>query len=197
MLPDYYNILGIAPESSVSEIKAAYRKKALKCHPDRGGSHEKMLEINEAFECLSNASTRSQYDYARLHQQNQDAQIKANTATARAREQAGNYPRDWASFETWLDQITNDFHRAEYGQIGGLKDWSLPFPTAGKSITGWVFIIGGAIIGFAIVPHGPFGVLIGAWLGSVAHKAVKSKLNPIPTSLVQSNPSGNRIYRRV
>jgi DnaJ domain len=45
-----YQILGISPRSTPSEIKAAYRRAATTNHPDRGGSHEMMVIINQAYE---------------------------------------------------------------------------------------------------------------------------------------------------
>lgn len=48
---DYYDILGVKPEASETEIKSAYRKLAKKYHPDRNkeaGAEEKFKAINEA-----------------------------------------------------------------------------------------------------------------------------------------------------
>lgn len=46
---NYYNILGISENSSIEEIKKAYRKKAHEHHPDKGGSESLMKEINNAY----------------------------------------------------------------------------------------------------------------------------------------------------
>lgn len=65
MKRDYYDILGISKSSSPDEIKSAYRKMALKYHPDRNkesDAEEKFKEINEAYEALSNEQKRSAYD---------------------------------------------------------------------------------------------------------------------------------------
>ena len=55
--PDYYQTLGIEKNSSESEIKRAYRKKAMKYHPDRNPdnktSENKFKEAKEAYEILS------------------------------------------------------------------------------------------------------------------------------------------------
>ena len=49
----YHSILGLQPNASEKEIKQAYRKLALTHHPDQGGSQEKFVEINEAYEVLT------------------------------------------------------------------------------------------------------------------------------------------------
>lgn len=51
---NYYNILGLAQGASESEIKQAYRKLAMKHHPDRGGNESEFKRIKEAYEALSN-----------------------------------------------------------------------------------------------------------------------------------------------
>ena len=50
---DYYKELGISRNALKSEIKSAYRLLAKKYHPDIGGSHEKFLVIQLAWETLS------------------------------------------------------------------------------------------------------------------------------------------------
>lgn len=63
---DYYKILGVDRKASEDEIKKAYRKLALKHHPDRNPgdkkAEEKFKEINEAYQVLSDQSKRSRYD---------------------------------------------------------------------------------------------------------------------------------------
>ena len=62
---DYYEILGVKRDASDSELKQAYRKLALRWHPDRNkdaGAEAKFKEINEAYEVLSNQEKRAKYD---------------------------------------------------------------------------------------------------------------------------------------
>ncbi len=59
---DYYKILGVDENASTADIKKAFRKLAIKYHPDRWGSKEKFQEINEAHGVLSDEKKRQQYD---------------------------------------------------------------------------------------------------------------------------------------
>jgi molecular chaperone DnaJ len=63
---DYYEVLGVSRDASDQELKSAYRKLAMKHHPDRNpGNHaaeEKFKEASEAYQVLSDADKRAAYD---------------------------------------------------------------------------------------------------------------------------------------
>ena len=63
MKKDFYEVLGVAKGASKDEIKSAYRKAALKYHPDKeGGDEAKFKEAGEAYEVLKDSAKRQRYD---------------------------------------------------------------------------------------------------------------------------------------
>jgi len=82
---DYYSILGVSQHAKYREIKAAYRRLALKYHPDRNSSpfSENTIKIiNAAFEVLSDRDKRRQYD----------EKATFNNMTRKKKNQTQSYP---------------------------------------------------------------------------------------------------------
>ena len=66
MAEDFYDTLGISREASDSEIKSAYRKLAMKYHPDRNqgdsAAEQKFKDVSQAYEILKDPKKRQTYD---------------------------------------------------------------------------------------------------------------------------------------
>lgn len=183
-LPDYYQILGVSSSATVEEIKKAYRKLAFHNHPDRGGSHDRMLAINEAFLVLANASARADYDQSRSAQASLEIRQRAEQYSSKAASVAGDYPRNYEEFEGWADSIVKDFADARYGsdQWGAFR-----VPTVENSTSGGLFLLIGAVAGgylgwmlfgsltgaaraFTVM----WTIIGGAWIGQLLHAGVKA-----------------------
>jgi DnaJ-class molecular chaperone len=61
-MKNYYALLNMTPDSSVKEIRAAYRKLAKAHHPDKGGDPGRFCDILEAYDTLSDPNLRADYD---------------------------------------------------------------------------------------------------------------------------------------
>lgn len=59
---ELYEVLGVPKDASQDEIRKAFKKLAVKHHPDRGGDADKFKEINAAHEVLSDPEKRKIYD---------------------------------------------------------------------------------------------------------------------------------------
>jgi len=58
----HYDVLGVSRDASESDLRSAYRKRAMEAHPDKGGSEEEFVRLAEAYEVLSDPSKRRMYD---------------------------------------------------------------------------------------------------------------------------------------
>ena len=182
---DYYEILGVSSYASMQDIKNAYRRRAVACHPDHGGAHEMMILINEAWEVLSNSYTRMHYDYARSNKYDHAAQRVAEEEKARARTRAQEYPRKWNDFEAWLESIVWDFTDAQYIYPEDKQSRSFFgfFPTVRDSFSGKLFCVSGALIGFTVGVY-IFGFLQVAFRQSVVAGGIHTVAMPITLFLI-------------
>jgi curved DNA-binding protein len=114
---NYYAILGVARDASVEEIKKAFRRLARQYHPDLNPgdkqAEEKFKDINEAYEVLSDASKRAQYDQFGKFWKQQGFQGAARAATrawdtARDRGASGDVDfSEFPDFNSFVDQLLN------------------------------------------------------------------------------------------
>ncbi len=132
---DYYEILGVDKNATKEEIKKAYRKLALKYHPDRNpgdkNAEEKFKDITEAYEVLSDEEKRKKYD-----------QLGNNWKYY----QNANFNEDWFKNFAGGGQRTYSFHgnlNDVFGDIGGFSDFFKMFfgdfgtRTAGHDFNGF------------------------------------------------------------
>jgi molecular chaperone DnaJ len=117
---DYYDILGVSRTASADEIKKAFRKLARKHHPDAGGTEEKFKEINEAYEVLSDAEKRKQYDqFGAYYGQGFDPSAYAGSAGAGPFGGAGAGQYQQVNFEDLGDIFGSMFGGGAGGGFGG------------------------------------------------------------------------------
>lgn len=153
-MPDYYGILGVRPDATLAEIKAAFRQQVLKCHPDRGGTHEQMVQVNEAWEILSNAETRAAYDAACAHQNDPAAQRRAAEQSAEAHRCAEQYPRSGSAVDNWLDDVLQDLAETTY-ETGTVYGFSGTVPSRYSRTGSWFVFAGimrGVVFGQLFLP---------------------------------------------
>ncbi|KAK7289928.1 hypothetical protein RIF29_03968 [Crotalaria pallida] len=107
---DYYAILGVERRCSVEEIRKAYRKISLKVHPDKNkapGSEDAFKKVSKAFKCLSDDSSRRQYDQTGLVDEFEYNQ--QNYTNARHRRRRATTTHDFFEDEFDPDEIFRAF----------------------------------------------------------------------------------------
>lgn len=113
---DFYEVLGIKKEASESEIKKAFRKKAMQYHPDKNPgdkqAEEKFKEVNEAYEILSDADKRDKYDRFGF------AGIDPNAAFGGGNGQGQGFGNQDRSYQTYGNFNGADFDFHEFSGSG-------------------------------------------------------------------------------
>lgn len=106
-MQDYYQTLGVQPNASPDEIKKAYRSLANKHHPDKGGDQAKFKDISVAYDTLSDANKKAEYDMMR---QGGGNQFRFHT---------GNTGGQWDPFEQMFGGQSPFGHNHPFGDIFG------------------------------------------------------------------------------
>lgn len=78
----YYDILGVPKDATLKQIKAAYRKLAQANHPDKGGDADAFVQIQKAYDTLSDAGKREHYDRYGIEMPQNNTLIKAREMVA-------------------------------------------------------------------------------------------------------------------
>ncbi len=103
---DYYKILGVKKQSNLSEIKKAYRKLAIKYHPDKNPENtkeakEKFLRIQEAYEVLQDIDKRKKYD--RLYDIEQKRKSEPFKTTSNYYSTSNDYDYSETMYDNYAD----------------------------------------------------------------------------------------------
>lgn len=126
---DYYQILGVARNASTDDIRKAYRKLAMKYHPDRNPgdkqAEERFKEINEAYQVLNDEQKRAHYDRV-----GSDYSSWQRRGTGSGGFDWGRYARNVSggtrvNMEDFAnggfgDDLFSDFFRTIFGGMGGV-----------------------------------------------------------------------------
>ena len=129
---DYYAILGVSKKASADEIKKAFRKLALKYHPDRNPNNKqaeaRFKEISEAYEVLSDSDKRQKYD-----QFGQYWQQAAQTSSSPFGTDGGFDFGQYSNFDEFINDLLGRFSNP--GTTSGSANYSYKYKqsTAGQS----------------------------------------------------------------
>lgn len=116
-LKDYYGLLGVLQTATVSEIHKAYWQRASRCHPDRGGSHEAMVQLVEAWKILSDPNKRARFDQLLKYRHDGWHSRKFDDDVRDARSRAEGYAAgSWAEFEAIYQKAFYTFNQDFYGE---------------------------------------------------------------------------------
>src|SRR4030095_5686383 len=113
---DYYKILGVERNASEEDIRKAYRKLAMKFHPDRNPNdkqaEERFKEINEAYQVLSDSKKRAHYD-----------RLGSDYSNWQRRGEQGDF--DWGKSEGFPGGVRVEYGDLDdlFGSAGGFSDF--------------------------------------------------------------------------
>ncbi|MDY7022677.1 MAG: DnaJ domain-containing protein [Cyanobacteriota bacterium] len=111
---NYYQILEIRPTATQSEIKKAYRRLAKLFHPDsqqETANHENIIQINAAYEVLSDPKKRQSYDLQLNPSSRSNFSTATTTSTVQTRRRRQTAKAVDAQLEEWLNQVYKPVNR--------------------------------------------------------------------------------------
>ena len=120
---NYYTVLGVSAGATLEEIKKAYRKLALRYHPDKNpGDDEaeaKFIEINEAYDTLSDDNKRKTYDQSLRGGQQKNESTKADDGVRRPSQGEFSMNDFEGMFQNFfnMDDVKKDKDKAGKGPI--------------------------------------------------------------------------------
>jgi curved DNA-binding protein CbpA len=179
MIPNHYKTLGIDPTAVKDEIKRAYRRLALKYHPDVNSNHDAhdtFIAINEAYLILSDDDARGKYDREFKMYSTSSANGPFNTSTS----EGGERPFEDESLNQWTTNARNQAESyaamafADFSKliVGIVKETGFQLSNALLLMVGIVLIVSGIgnillglmsesgmgnpIVGFIMLPIGYF-----------------------------------------
>ncbi|MCJ1282102.1 hypothetical protein MMC26_001425 [Xylographa opegraphella] len=207
-LPDYYKILEVSPTATQQQIRDAYKKQALKSHPDRVPSDsperpartKKFQRINDAYYTLSDPSRRRDYDSARTYSSYSSS---FNTDDPEEEEIPRNHPKTsgsfpWSAFgfgggaktQNQEETFSNDQFGGVFEEMlreEGMAEGDHAAPTS--KFWGVVGGLSGGAMGFIVAnfPGAIAGAVAGNRLGAVRDTRGKSVY-----SVFQELPQGDK-----
>ncbi|KAM9307325.1 dnaJ homolog subfamily B member 5 [Pholidichthys leucotaenia] len=126
---DFYKVLGVTPESNEDEIKKAYRKLALKFHPDKNSdadAEDRFKEIAEAYEILTDPKKKSIYDQFGEEGLKNGGNIFRNNFPSDPHSTFSNFFHGSDHFDIFFgndfeaeDDLFNPFRRFPFSHVGG------------------------------------------------------------------------------
>ena len=136
------------------EIHAAYRRTAKRCHPDMGGSEERMVAVIAAWEILSDRSNKAIYDAARASAANSPPKFSGKRYAKKLpkpRRRLRDHAKNGEDFVAWVERIATDVERNPLGRA-----------IAGAAVGLVIGVALGAILALLVGVSVVFGSVIGA-----------------------------------
>lgn len=160
ILINYYKVLDINQKASIEDIKKAYRKKALKYHPDvnkHPTAHDLFIEIHEAFEILSDPIKRTIYDDLLLPKEMVvDLNNPSSTKEKAQSHQDANH-RTNTNYEDWVKKARDHAERNSSMTYEKFKENLNELIETTRKIAGWGCFTSLSILGVM----GLYGFFVG------------------------------------